>query len=247
MADQKSTVMKTQTYLKTLGFYNPPLSVDGGWGNGSIKALDDLIKSTIDPNKPLGVNKLAWGTKLTGPEALRVKKMVNNLRWPAAAIQWLMGSMAFESARTFSPAIQNSIKATGLIQIIPATAIVYFYTAAQISAMTADQKKAAGLDAVNRLAKMTVLEQLEYVEKYFTPYAGKVNSIADLYMSILWPAAVGKPDNFVLWTKEKQPTAYSQNAGLDMNLDGMITKAECAHIVVNHMVEGFIGNNVKQY
>lgn len=245
MADQKSTVMKTQTWLKTLGFYT--LSVDGLWGNGSIKALDDLIKSTMDPSKPLGVNKLAWGVKFSTAEAMRLKKMINNLRWPAAAIQWFMGASAFETMRTFSPSIQNSIKATGLIQFIPATAIVYFYTAAQIKDMTADQKKAAGLDAVNRLAKMTVLEQLDYVEKYFTPYAGKVNSVASLYMCILWPVAADKPDNFVLWTKEKQPTAYSQNAGLDMNLDGSVTKAECAHIVVNHLVEGFIGNNVKQY
>jgi len=247
MADQKSTVMKSQTWLRTLGFYNPPLAIDGGWGAGSVKALNDLINSTLDPSKPLGVNKLAWGVKFGPAETARLKQMITNLRWPAAALQWIMGCMAFESARSFSPSIQNSIMATGLIQFIPATAIVYFYTAAQIKVMSADQKKAAGLDSVNRLAKMTVLQQLDYVEKYFTPYAGKVNSIASLYMCILWPVAADKPDDFVLWTKEKQPTAYSQNGGLDMNLDGTITKAECAHIVVNHLIEGFIGDNVKQY
>lgn len=242
---QIDTVKQTQTWLKTLGFYN--LAVDGQWGNGSRAALEALINSTLDPSKPNGINKLSWGSKFKPAEIARVKQMVANLRWPAMAIQWVMGCMAFETGRSFSPAQTNGIGATGLIQFIPPTAIVYFNTAAQIQAMSTAQRKQAGIDACARLAKMTVLEQLEYVEKYFTPYAGKVKSISGLYMCILWPAAAGKADDFVLWTKEKQPTTYKQNAGLDMNLDGTITVGECSHKVVNALVEGFIGNNVKNF
>jgi hypothetical protein len=247
MADQKSTVMKSQTWLRTLGFYNPPLAIDGGWGAGSVKALNDLINSTLDPSKPLGVNKLAWGVKFGPAETARLKQMITNLRWPAAALQWIMGNIAFETGRSFDPAQTNGIGATGLIQFIPPTAIVYFNTAAQIAAMSADEKKAAGIAACKRLGAMTVLQQLDYVEKYFTPYAGKVNNIGDAYLAILWPAGVGKPDDYVLWSKDKQPTSYAQNAGLDMNLDGTVTRAECTHRVTNLLIEGFIGDNVKQY
>lgn len=247
MADQKATVKQTQTWLRTLGFYNAPLTIDGDWGPGSIKALSALMASTMDQSKPFGVNKLAWGVKFTPAEIARVKQMIANLRWPAEAIQWVMGCIAFETGRSFSPAQTNGIGATGLIQFIPPTAIVYFNSAKAIQAMSAEEKKAAGREACARLGKMTVLEQLDYVEKYFTPYAGRVNSLADLYMSILYPVAVGKPDNWVLWDKLKKPTTYSQNAGLDMNLDGTVTKAECAHRVTNLLIEGFIGNNVKVY
>lgn len=245
MADQKSTVKQTQTWLKSLGFYS--LAVDGDWGNGSKKALDDLLNSTLNNTKVFGVTKLAWGSKLKDAEIARVKQMVANLRWPPLALQWIMGNFAFETGRSFLPSQTNGIGATGLIQFIPPTAIAYFYTAAQIAAMTAEQKKAAGKEACARLGKMTVLEQLEYVEKYFTPYAGKVNSIGDAYLAILWPAGVGKPDDYVLWSKDKQPTSYAQNAGLDMNLDGTVTRAECTHRVTNLLVEGFIGDKVRSF
>jgi len=245
MADQKSTVMQTQTWLKTLGFYS--LGIDGAWGNGSRVALEGLLNSSMQAAKPFGVTKLAWGNKFKDAEIARVKQMVANLRWPAVALQWVMGCMAFETGRSFSPAQTNSIGATGLIQFIPPTAIVYFNTAAQIQAMSSDQRKKAGIEACARLGRMTVLEQLEYVEKYFTPYAGKVNNLGDLYMSILWPAGVGKPDDFVLWSKDKSPTSYSQNAGLDMNADGTIQRVECCHRVTNLLVEGFIGNNVRNF
>lgn len=576
---QIDTVKQTQTWLKTLGFYN--LAVDGQWGNGSRAALEALINSTLDPSKPNGINKLSWGSKFKPAEIARLKQMITNLRWPAAAVQWQMGAMAFETGRTLSPATQNGIgacvdveteiltrsgwkkyneiskgdvihsinyetgkmeddqiqrvnilkssdvysmtsrsfdsvstgdhrwylhkreyqredktpttviktteeilnlkssslysvphihqdhiakdvrtsidpiemymllgliagdgsinKKTGRVQLdchssanlreleAIETCVEYLFpegvavNAFEESGMlrwrfnaeqsayilgffdveynsnlsqsrfikkidpalfkTMDYRAASGLlggylmsdghlekqrleysfrnteqviiddfihtailcgenprqvtdhrggnfqvfpngksyivkdihtvylrmaryTSINKaqlkteklggehtvwcpttrnstwiarrngtvyvtgncgliqfikptavglgtttdaLAKMTVLEQLEYVEKYFTPYAGKVKSISGLYMCILWPAAAGKADDFVLWTKEKQPTTYKQNAGLDMNLDGTITVGECSHKVVNALVEGFIGNNVKNF
>jgi hypothetical protein len=51
-------------------------------------------------------------------------------------------------------------------------------------------------------------------------------SLEDLYMAILWPVAVGKSNDYVLFSSPSK--AYEQNKGLDKNKDGNITKAEAA-------------------
>ena len=60
--------------------------------------------------------------------------------------------------------------------------------------------------------------------------------ISDLYMSVLFPVAVGKPDDFVLFGKgainEKFEGRYEANRGLDANNDGSITKVEAAAKVI---------------
>jgi hypothetical protein len=45
-------------------------------------------------------------------------------------------------------------------------------------------------------------------------------------MSVLWPAAINKPDGYVIFRSGTK--AYSQNAGLDTNGDGTVTKFEAA-------------------
>lgn len=122
----------------------------------------------------------------------------------------LLCCMAFETGRTFDPGIRNSIGATGLIQFLRSTAI--------------------GLGTTtDALAAMTRTEQMDWVLKYFK--AGPLRKVAaptleDLYMAILWPAAVGKPNDYVLFSSPSK--AYEQNKGLDVNKDGNITKEECA-------------------
>jgi len=129
----------------------------------------------------------------------------------------LLACMAFETGRTLSPSIRNSIGATGLIQFIPSTA--------------------RGLGTTtDALAVMTRVEQMDWVLKYFK--AGPVRKIAaptleDLYMQIFWPRAVGKPLDYVLFSSPS--TAYRQNKGLDANNDGNITKAEAAAKVRNQL------------
>jgi hypothetical protein len=85
------------------------------------------------------------------------------------------------------------------------------------------------------LAKMTAVEQLDWVEKYFRPYRHRVKTMSDMYMAILWPAAVGKVEEFVLFSGG---IAYRQNAGLDTNKDGIITKREAAAKVAQRLVMG---------
>ena len=81
------------------------------------------------------------------------------------------------------------------------------------------------------LSKMTRTEQLQYVDKYFQGTLKKGGSLSDVYMSVLLPAAVGKPEDFVLFGEGGAyggDRAYEQNKGLDANKDGKITKAEAS-------------------
>jgi len=91
------------------------------------------------------------------------------------------------------------------------------------------------------LAKMSRTEQLKYVDKYFSNKGIEGGNLDDLYMAILFPAAVGKPDNFVLFGKGATISgygagsiAYRQNALLDLNKDGSVTKAEAAASARKH-------------
>ena len=77
-------------------------------------------------------------------------------------------------------------------------------------------------------SKMSFIEQMSYVEKYFKPYSGRIKSVEDTYMAILFPRAIGKPNDYVLFDKNdpKYPKRYLQNRGLDVNKDGLIVKDE---------------------
>lgn len=133
----------------------------------------------------------------------------------------LYAVMSFETGGTFDPAQKNlaGSGATGLIQFMPSTA--------------------RGLGTTtDELAKMTRTQQLAYVDKYFSNKGIEGGNIDDLYMAILFPAAVGKPDDFVLFGKGAMSgytgVAYDQNKGLDANKDGSVTKAEAAASARKH-------------
>ncbi len=112
----------------------------------------------------------------------------------------------------------------GLIQFMPKTAISLGTTTAA-------------------LAKMTAEDQLNYVYKYFRPYKGRLRNLGDIYMAILWPAGVGKSDSYVLWNRETRPTTYLQNRGLDVNKDGVITRAECLTHINGWLARGLLDAN----
>lgn len=148
------------------------------------------------------VRALAWGKKVSPEFRKRVFEICDELGMDP---DFLMACMAFESAETFSPSIKNAAGsgATGLIQFMPSTA------------------KGLATTTVS-LAMMSAVQQLEYVRKYFLPYRGRLHSLGDVYMAILWPAGIGKADSWALWDKASRPTTYRQNAGLDLNKDGKI-------------------------
>jgi hypothetical protein len=164
---------------------------------------------------------MVWGAKLTLPERNAVAGVARAIGFP---VDWLMACIAFETGETFDPAIVNKASgATGLIQFMPRTAIGLGTTTAALRAMS-------------------VTEQLIWVLAYFKPYAGRLRTLEDVYMAILYPAAIGKPDSYVLF--DAPAKAYEQNAGLDANRDRLVTKREAAARVREKLERGaqFMGD-----
>lgn len=202
-------IKKRQKLLKDLGLYTG--KVDGLWGPLSEAAW----------NKHTSGTQLIWSAKVSKEFVLKVQDIAKKLQMPTEGANWLMACMAFETGETFSPTIKNGAGAPyyGLIQF----------------------GKAAATDCgttVEALLKMTAEEQLEYVYKFFKPYTGKLKTLSDVYSRIIWPVAVGKPEDYVIFDNKVRPTAYVQNKGLDIDRDGKVTKAECAAKVQEKYTRG---------
>lgn len=167
------------------------------------------------------MNLLAWGSKVSQAFRDRVRAIAADLGLPDEGASWLMACMAWESGRSFSPSKQNAAGsgAVGLIQFMPATAGSLGTSTDELVAMTAE-------------------DQLEYVAQYFAPFRGRLHLLSDVYMVILWPHAVGQPDSTILWDKTTRPTTYQENAGLDGDHNGQITKGEAAARVQQCYVAG---------
>lgn len=144
----------------------------------------------------------------------RLEEMRIRFSWTQEQVDHLVQCMAFETGGTFSPTIKNMAGsgATGLIQFMPATA------------------KGLGT-TTEALTKMTAVEQLAYVERYFIPYHKRTKTLSDMYMAILMPKYIGYAEEAILFNDPSK--AYTQNRGLDLNRDGRITKAEATHRVRN--------------
>lgn len=139
---------------------------------------------------------------------------------------WLMLLMYFESR--LNPAAQNSTsKATGLIQFMPPTAR-YLGT------------------STDELKQMKGSDQLDYVYRYFKPYKGKLGTLTDVYLTIFYPYAVGKPGTYVLGshlTEEIVKKIADQNPIFDYNKDGQITKDEVVtYITAFARRQGYTGD-----
>ncbi|MCC7364848.1 MAG: SH3 domain-containing protein [Dehalococcoidia bacterium] len=186
-----------------------------GWVNARFLA------PAGEPDGGGGGELLAWGAKVSPAFRQRVREIAANLGFEP---DLLMAVIAFESAGTFSASVRNPESgATGLIQFMPSTAEGMGTTVAQLAAMTAE-------------------EQLDWVERYLSPYRGKIRAVSDLYMSILWPGAVGQAEDFVLFSAGT--VFYTQNAKLDKDLDGTVTKREAAAKVIAALEEGRRPGNV---
>ncbi|WP_405207064.1 M23 family metallopeptidase [Aquimarina sp. LLG6339-5] len=127
-----------------------------------------------------GCDIIHWGNKFNCEERKRVVQMAKNLELAdndhIEGANWLMSIMALETGRTFDPSITNSLGYTGLIQFgTPAATDLGTTTAA--------------------LREMTVLEQLEYVEKYFETKKSKLITLTDIYLAVLYPNATGNGNN----------------------------------------------------
>ncbi|MEN6539428.1 MAG: hypothetical protein ABFC67_07455 [Mizugakiibacter sp.] len=170
--------------------------------------------------------QLAWGARVSEAFRQRVLAICDTFGWSDAHASWLMACMHFESGGTFSPAVANAAGsgAVGLIQFMPRTAEGLGTRTAQLGGMTA-------------------VEQLDYVEKYFRPYARRIASLSDMYMAILLPRAIGDHEDAALFS---DGAAYRQNAALDRNTDGKITKAEATYRVQTSLDMGLRPENIAE-
>ena len=105
----------------------------------------------------------------------KVQQIASNL---GIKPDWLMAVMAFESGID-SKKVNSESGATGLIQFMPSTATGMGTSTAALKAMTN-------------------VQQLDFVYKYLAPYKAKMKTYTDVYMTVFYPAAIGKADTYVI-------------------------------------------------
>jgi len=119
---------------------------------------------------------------------------------------WLMAIMHSESKLDASVVNFKGSGATGLIQFLPTTAISMDIT-------------------VEQMRNLNHIQQLDYVYQYLKEVKKTRNvsygNITDLYLSILYPVAVGQGTTFVLYSSPS--STYQKNSGLDENHNGKIS------------------------
>lgn len=104
----------------------------------------------------------------------------------------------------WNPQAENPYShAVGLIQWMPQFAPVFGTT-------------------TDALKRMSALEQLAYVEKYFARF--RQLAPRDIAIAVFLPARIGRPDSEIAF--EAGSVGYRQNAGLDTDHDGRITLGE---------------------
>ena len=125
----------------------------------------------------------AAGEILKGSALLRNTDFQNKVRDIADKLgveaNDLISLFGLETGGKYDPSIQNSIGATGLIQFMPRTA------------------KGLGT-SVDALARMSALQQLDYVYKYLDRGAKPYKDVTDLYMQIFYPRARSEEEDFVI-------------------------------------------------
>jgi hypothetical protein len=193
-----------------------------GWLEHALRLLQPQPKSPEEG--PLSaptssqLHQIAFGSKVSPVFKERVLWIADSL---GCQPSWLMACMAWEDAETFHSGTKNAAGsgAVGLIQFMPSTA------------------KSLGT-TTDALVAMTPEDQLRYVYQYFLPYSGRLSNLGDVYMAILWPKAVGKTDDYVIFDRSSAPTAFKQNAGLDGNRNGLVTRGECVSRVSDKLTKG---------
>lgn len=227
-ADGKNVVTQLQLFMADLGVYT--MKVDGAWGKGSLGGVN-LMAIQYRKAKQLPSYDIAWSTKVPKEFVRRVVAWCNRYNFDPLAPSWLMACMHFESAGTFSPSIQNKAgaQAFGLIQFMWGAAKDLGYTLDQIKAM--DQ-----------------LTQLDLVFKYFEFWmkvGKKFTQLEDFYLTIFYPAAVGKQADVVLFDKNdpKYLKSYTQNKGFDFDKDDKITIGEISTTIYNSYYAGMVPAN----
>jgi hypothetical protein len=89
---------------------------------------------------------------------------------------------------------------------------------------------------VDQLRQMSAEAQLQYVKSFYSRFAGRIRSVGDLYMATFRPDLVGKPGSTPIYTEGQ--TGYTQNAGLDLDKDGVIRVSDVTTSANNRYIAG---------
>lgn len=195
-----------QQYLNRLGYkLNPDELKKGQYGNSTKRAIKRFQR--INKLNSTGIVTVATYNKLkqqadinlSSEDEFKIQpadfqtKLKNIAQSLGVPVEHLLGIMKHESG--LNPGeVNTDTGATGLIQFMPKTAIKLGTTTAA-------------------LKNMSAVEQLDYVEKFYKPIAGKAKDIGDLYMYTFVPAAVGKPDDFKLGIQNSSDKLFDLNRG----------------------------------
>lgn len=206
-------VSEVQPEAKPVGEYNVfALRYEGDSHSDTWKVDIDGIRWGTKPDlRSVSTpenGKLIWIGVIKEPYEPFKAKVISIAKGLSVDPNWLMAVMAFETGEKFSPGVLNGAGsgAIGLIQFVPSTAV--------------------GLGTTTqRLARMTAVQQLDYVEKYYKPFSGRMRNLGDAYMAVFWKAGIGRPDSYVLFTSAD--TAYEKNKKLDRGNKGYITRGDC--------------------
>jgi len=204
---------------------------------------------------------LIWGTKVSCDFRKKVVKISKEL-WPNNYLEMannLMAVFAWETGETFKPDVPNQKKsgATGLIQFMPERADEYFgkHTIELVpNYYNTTNKSLHYLPRVKEFARMSAVEQLDYVKRYFSNLRGKKLDFVDFYLQVLFPVSSGQPEHFVFGTEQykneiglpsdsakvrlKRIEKYQGNSGMDKSKDGKISKSEIASFVNFYKTDG---------
>ena len=116
-----------------------------------------------------------------------------------------MGLMNHES--WLDHTIVNGIGAYGLIQFLPSTLswLINKY----------NEKFKPNILTKERIKAMSNIEQLDLVKLYFENFRGKIKSYVDLALIWFFPAALGKPNDYIFQTENISAKQIAkQNKGL---------------------------------
>lgn len=139
---------------------------------------------------------------------------------------WLMIVFYIETAASrygrIDHRVTNALGATGLIQFMPRTI------------------RALGTTAM-ALKLMSNVQQLDYVFRYLFPYTGRMGSLADLYLAVFFPAAIGKPDHWVLQAPGLPASSVAcWNPLYDLNKDKLLTVGEIKAKLKTFIPAGYV-------
>ncbi len=135
----------------------------------------------------------------------------------------LMSIMAFESG--FNPQSVNSSGFYGLIQ----------FGKSSITQINSVYNKNYTKDVILNMSNVDQMDVVFYNFAWQLKDESKEYTLSDLYMTVFCPNAVGKEEDYILYSSGSKE--YEANKPLDVNGDGHITKHEATTFVINKREE----------